>query len=92
MTRETMEIVGILAGICTTGCFVPQAVRTWRTKSVRDISLRMYLLLCLGIILWIAYGLLIDSLSIVLANAVTLILAGSVLVMKILYNTSSGNQ
>lgn len=85
MTRETMEIFGILAGCCTTGCFVPQVVHTWRSKSVRDISLRMYLLLCLGVTLWLVYGLLIDSLSIILANAATLGLAGSVLVMKIRY-------
>lgn len=85
MTRETMEIIGIFAGFCTTASFVPQVIHTWRSRSVEDISLRMYLLLCLGVASWLVYGLLIDSLSVVLANAVTLVLAASVLVMKIRY-------
>ncbi|WP_247648395.1 SemiSWEET transporter [Pseudodesulfovibrio sp. zrk46] len=83
MTRETMEIIGIIAGCCTTASFVPQVLHTWRTKSVEDISLRMYLLLCTGVTLWLVYGLLVDSLSVVLANSVTLVLAASVLVMKL---------
>lgn len=89
MTRETMEIIGIIAGFCTTAAFIPQVVRTWRTKSVEDISLRMYLLLCLGIVLWLVYGFLVDSLAVVLANGVTLLLAASVLIMKIRYGKSS---
>lgn len=80
-----MEVIGIMAGFCTTASFVPQVIRTWRTRSVDDISLRMYLLLCLGVALWLAYGLLVNSLSVVLANAVTLVLALSVLVMKLRY-------
>ncbi|QJB58320.1 SemiSWEET transporter [Pseudodesulfovibrio sp. zrk46] len=78
-----MEIIGIIAGCCTTASFVPQVLHTWRTKSVEDISLRMYLLLCTGVTLWLVYGLLVDSLSVVLANSVTLVLAASVLVMKL---------
>lgn len=80
-----MEIIGIAAGCCTTGAFLPQVLRTWKTRSVEDISLRMYMLLCVGVILWLIYGVLVDSLSVVLANSVTLILAGAVLVMKVLY-------
>ena len=89
MTRELMEIIGILAGICTTASFVPQVLHTWRTKSVEDISLRMYLLLCLGVVLWLVYGLLVESLAVVLANGVTLLLAAAVLVMKIRYGGPS---
>lgn len=80
-----MEMIGIMAGFCTTASFVPQVIHTWRTRSVNDISLRMYMLLCTGVALWLAYGLLVSSLSVVLANAVTLVLALSVLVMKIYY-------
>ena len=83
MTRETMEIIGIIAGCCTTACFVPQVVRTWRTRSVDDISRKMYALLCVGVILWLVYGVLVNSLSVILANAVTLMLAAAVLLMKI---------
>jgi len=88
MNREIMEIIGIIAGCCTTASFVPQVVRTWKTRSVKDISLRMYMLLCLGVVLWLVYGVLVGSLSVVLANAVTLVLAAAVLVMKIRYDSS----
>ena len=84
-----MEIIGILAGCCTTASFVPQVLHSWRTKSVEDISLRMYLLLCLGIILWIVYGVNIGSLSIVLANGVTFVLAISILIMKVRFGKPS---
>lgn len=80
-----MEIIGIVAGLCTTASFVPQVVHTWRTRSVADISLRMYLLLCLGVSLWLVYGALVGSLAVLLANAVTLVLAASVLGMKLAF-------
>lgn len=83
MEREYMEIIGVAAGFCTTAAFAPQVVRTWKTKSVEDISLGMYCLLCLGVALWIVYGFLISSFSIILANGVTLVLAGAVLGMKV---------
>jgi MtN3 and saliva related transmembrane protein len=83
MEREYMEIIGVAAGCCTTAAFAPQVVRTWKTKSVEDISLGMYCLLCLGVVLWIAYGSLIGSLSVVLSNMVIFVLAGAVLVMKL---------
>lgn len=80
-----MEIVGIVAALCTTASFVPQVLHTWRTKSVRDISLRMYLLFTLGLALWLWYGIHLESLSIILANCVTLVLSCAILVMKLVY-------
>jgi MtN3 and saliva related transmembrane protein len=85
MERETMELIGIAAGCCTTASFVPQVVRTWRTRSVGDISLRMYLLLCVGVLLWLFYGALVGSVAVLAANAVTLLLAASVLGMKLVF-------
>jgi MtN3 and saliva related transmembrane protein len=85
MERETMELIGIVAGCCTTASFVPQVVRTWRTRSVGDISLRMYLLLCIGVLLWLFYGALVGSVAVLAANAVTLLLAASVLGMKLVF-------
>ncbi len=92
MTRTSMEIIGILAGFCTTASFVPQVVHTWRTKSVADISLRMYLLLCTGVALWLVYGLFVKSISLVLTNGITLLLAGIVLVLKLRYRRTSQGQ
>lgn len=85
MQINTMEIVGLVAGACTTFSFLPQVIHTWRTKSVEDISLRMYMLLTFGVILWLVYGLYLESLSLILTNSITLILAASILVMKIVY-------
>jgi MtN3 and saliva related transmembrane protein len=79
------DILGFLAGVITTISFVPQVVRTYRNKSGRDISLWMMLLFALGITLWLIYGLLLMSLPIILANAVTLVLVMAILVLKLYY-------
>ena len=89
MERELIEAIGIVAGLCTTLSFAPQVFRTWKTRSVGDISLGMYGLLCFGVALWLVYGLLADSLSVVLANAATLVLALAVLVMKLRFGRSA---
>jgi len=80
-----ITIIGLAAGVCTTIAFVPQAVKTWQTKSAKDLSLGMYLLFCWGTLLWLIYGILIASLPIILANAVTLLLALSILYFKLFF-------
>ncbi len=85
MQIDFMEIVGLVAGAATTASFVPQVVHTWRTKSVEDLSLRMYLLLTAGMALWLIYGLHIGSLPVIVANAITLVLAIAILMMKLVY-------
>jgi MtN3 and saliva related transmembrane protein len=75
--------IGFSAAILTTLSFVPQVMKVWQTRSAKDISLGMYSLFTLGIANWLLYGVLIDSWPVILANLVTLILAGSVLVMKL---------
>ncbi|NDV19562.1 hypothetical protein GO013_09040 [Pseudodesulfovibrio sp. JC047] len=85
MNITPIEIVGLIAGFCTTFSFLPQVIKTWRTRSVDDISLRMYLLLCFGIVLWLYYGLTMRSVALVLTNGVSFILTASILVMKLLF-------
>lgn len=92
MELNMIEVIGILAGCCTTASFVPQVLHSWRTKSVEDISLRMYLLLSFGIVLWLVYGFNVGSLSVVLANSVTLVLALAILIMKIRYSKLSSKK
>lgn len=75
--------VGYAAAILTTISFVPQVLKVWRTRSARDVSLGMYSLFTLGIFTWLIYGVLIESWPVILANFITLILAGTVLVMKL---------
>ncbi len=74
---------GSSAAALTTIAFIPQAWKVWRTHHTADISLGMYILFTLGVVLWLAYGIQIESWPIVIANSVTLLLAGSVLTMKI---------
>ena len=78
-----VELIGALAGALTTISFVPQVVQVLRTRRVADISLGMYVVFVSGIALWWTYGLLIHSWPILVANSITLLLAGTVLVMKI---------
>jgi MtN3 and saliva related transmembrane protein len=75
--------LGLLAGTLTTIAFIPQVVKTWRTRSTHDISLWMFSILVAGIIAWLAYGTIIGDLPLIAANAVTLLLAGTILVFKI---------
>jgi len=77
------EWIGSAAATLTTTAFIPQAWKVWRTRHTADISLGMYILFTLGVALWLAYGILLESWPIIIANSVTLLLAGSVLIMKI---------
>lgn len=78
-------LLGLGAGTLTTVAFVPQVLKTWRSKSGNDISLGMFLLFSTGVLLWLIYGILIDALPVILANAVTLVLSLTVLVLKLRY-------
>lgn len=77
------ELIGGLAAVLTTASFLPQAVRVIRTNDTAAISLWMYLLFTLGVALWGAYGLLIASRPMIVANAITLTLALVILAQKI---------
>lgn len=79
------DFIGYAAACLTTLSFVPQAWLTFRTRDVRGISLGMYGVFTLGVALWLAYGLAMRAWPVVGANAVTLVLALSILVMKLRY-------
>ena len=87
---EFQDLIGTLAGALTTVSFVPQVVKTWRSRSASDISFGMFLLFSLGVVLWLIYGIEIRSTPIVLANAITLALSLSIIVMKFWFARSSG--
>ncbi|MDA8364821.1 MAG: SemiSWEET transporter [Gammaproteobacteria bacterium] len=82
---EIANAVGVLAGTLTTVAFFPQAMKTWRTKSAKDISLGMFTLFAAGVFLWIVYGVGIRSVPVILANTVTFVLAVTILIFKIKY-------
>ena len=79
------DTIGFLAGALTTVSFLPQVVKAWRSRSTADISLTMFVLFCAGLVLWTAYGIVIGSHPIVAWNAITLLLAGTILVLKLRY-------
>ncbi|OHC78805.1 MAG: hypothetical protein A3H24_05000 [Rhodoferax sp. RIFCSPLOWO2_12_FULL_60_11] len=77
------ELFGYCAAVLTTISFVPQAWHTFTTRDVRGISLGMYSVFTAGVACWLIYGLLLGAWPIVIANVVTLVLAGGILVMKL---------
>lgn len=77
------ELLGFLAAFCTTVAFLPQAIKTWRSRSARDLSLPMFLLFCIGLICWLIYGIILVNWPMIVANSVTFLLAGTILYYKL---------
>jgi MtN3 and saliva related transmembrane protein len=82
---ETHDLLGYAAACMTTVSFAPQAWHTWRSKDVSGISLPMYSIFTAGVALWLAYGIASGDVPVLVANAVTLVLAAAVLAMKLRY-------
>ena len=81
----SIEWIGFIAALLTTGAFVPQVFKTLKTKSTEGLSLTMYISMFVGIMLWLFYGIKIQSISMIVANVVTGGLTLSILVMIILH-------
>lgn len=79
------KILGFLAALFTTSAFIPQAIKTIKTKNTKDLSLVMYLIFSLGVFLWLIYGIKINDLPVIIANGTTLVFAIIILVYKIKY-------
>lgn len=77
--------IGLLAGTLTTVAFIPQVIKIWRSKKADDISVSMFLIFTVGVGLWMIYGIQIASLPVMLANAVTMMLALVILILKYCY-------
>ncbi len=82
---DMASLVGFAAALLTTLAFLPQVIKVWRSRSTKDISLLAFGTFCLGIALWLAYGLLTSDGPLVAANGMTLVLAGTILVFKLRY-------
>ena len=82
---DTFTIIGLVAATCTTISFVPQALRTIKTKHTKDLSLTMYSLFTIGIFLWFVYGILVKDLPLIIANGITLLFTSTILILKIKY-------
>ena len=78
--------IGMAAALLTTAAYAPQAIKVWRSRSTKDISLAMFTLMVTGITLWLIYGILLNDVPLILANAVTLIFASAILLAKIRFH------
>jgi MtN3 and saliva related transmembrane protein len=85
MDLEWQTALGLAAGFCTTIAFVPQVLKTWRSRSAADLSLGTFSVFVVGLALWLVYGLVRGDVAMTAANAVTLPLAGAILYFKLRY-------
>ncbi|WP_299259706.1 SemiSWEET transporter [uncultured Aquimarina sp.] len=82
---DSIEVLGLIAATLTTAAFLPQVYKTWKTKSAESLSLSMLLIFESGVLCWLIYGYLIDSLPVILANFVTAISGFLLLYFKFRY-------
>lgn len=75
-----IKYIGFFAAFCTTFAFLPQAIKVYKSKSTKDISLYMFLIFTIGVLSWFVYGLIISDWPVILANAVTLVLSLFILI------------
>lgn len=83
------EIIGLLGGFLSCITFVPQIFKTWKSKSVEDISVHTFMIVLASTIIWIGYGILKDSISVILTNIVVFMTAVIMLWMKWKFTDSS---
>lgn len=79
------NIIGLLAGAFTTAAFIPQVVKTLKTRSTKDISLGMFLVTATGLALWLLYGILAGALPVIVANSISLPLCLTIVAFKLKY-------
>tara|TARA_Y200000002_G_scaffold127022_1_gene104589 strand:+ start:659 stop:919 length:261 start_codon:yes stop_codon:yes gene_type:complete len=83
MINPLYEVIGLSAAFLTTSAFIPQVYKIYKEKKADGVSLLMYIILFIGVILWLIYGILISSLSIVIANGITALLQLSIIIFKL---------
>jgi len=77
------EFIGTIAATLTTAAYIPQTIKVLREKHTKSISLGMYVMITLGIAMWLVYGLMIESPSLIIANGLTLVMSVVILLMKL---------
>jgi MtN3 and saliva related transmembrane protein len=81
-SEEYIELLGMIAAVLTTAAFVPQAYKVYRTGDTGSISLTMFIVLNLGLLCWLSYGIILEKFPIIFANGFTMIFALYILIMK----------
>ena len=87
MTDINIEIIGLIAAVFTTSSFLPQVVKIYKTKQTKDVSAAMYIVMFIGILFWLYYGIFIKSFAIITANVVSGVLVLFVLLFKFFYES-----
>jgi len=82
---DYITIIGLIAGALTTASFFPQVLQIHRTKQTKDLSLPMFIILTIGIFLWLIYGILSKTLPVVMSNTVAFVFCSYIVIMKIKY-------
>jgi MtN3 and saliva related transmembrane protein len=85
MKIDAITTLGLIAGAMTTIAYLPQLMKTWQSKSAEDLSWGMLITLCVGIILWLIYGVMVQDIPLITANLVTFAFASVILFLKIRY-------
>lgn len=84
---STTIMLGYFAGFLTTISFLPQVVKTWKSRSAADLSLGMFSVFSVGVLCWLGYGLLLQEPPIIFWNMVTLVLVLAILFMKLKFDS-----
>ena len=87
---NSLQILGLAAGTITSITFLPQVIQIWKTKSVKDLSMPMLLLLILGVSMWLTYGILVMDAAIIYTNSMVLTMSFIMMFFKIKYNEKRG--
>ena len=82
---NSIDLLGYIAGILVTISLLPQVIKSWETKSTKDISLLRYIIYVTGLILWVSYAVIIKNGPVAIMNTIGLILAVSILLLKLKY-------
>jgi MtN3 and saliva related transmembrane protein len=77
------QLLGLSAGAFTTIAFLPQVLKTWKSRSAKDLSLGMFSIFCVGVAMWLVYGILVKDIPVIAANLLTLMLASTLLYFKL---------
>ena len=87
---DMIQILGLVAGACTSLAAVPQLIKTWKTKEVGEVSLKMFLLYVVGMSMWLAYGIIRSDVPIIVTNAIALTFNAMMLFFKLKYKNNAG--
>ncbi|KAA0227467.1 SemiSWEET family sugar transporter [bacterium] len=78
-----ITLIGLAAAALTTTSFIPQLIKSWKARSAKDLSLGMFVIFGSGVFLWLIYGILINDAPVIISNAITLVLALTILALKL---------